>query len=161
MPYHLQSIANPTGRETPYKLYYFTTPVGGRKVIPSPSDSPANERLSQPSQWEATILQIPRFLCGLFVYSSSPSTPTPDPIKEISSPLFWVFAYGFAVACFSLIAIILLVLNKPIFAGKLRVLFLSLTTLKTKQAFPVTPDGYLIRIHKECASWSVLLNRVN
>lgn len=45
-----------------YNNYYFTDPPGGKRVSSSVGNSPANETVSQLSQWKATILWIPILL---------------------------------------------------------------------------------------------------
>lgn len=66
------TIAGPRAREEkdPVKPWYlsfcFTSQQKGR-LLPSPCNSPANDRLSQLSQWEATVLGTPSLANGLFL----------------------------------------------------------------------------------------------
>lgn len=53
----LRSTQVPTGREV-----LAGSDAGGRKIFSLPGNSVANEKLSQLSQWKATILPISTFL---------------------------------------------------------------------------------------------------
>ena len=76
VPYHSSSIANPIGKDRLLRGDTTFLPKQEEESFSSwPSNSPNNERQSQLSQLEATILELSDYFSGLSVYNSPSQCP--------------------------------------------------------------------------------------
>lgn len=126
-PYHLQSVADPTGGDhlTLHRLdladgYHSTIPVGGRDTFLIP--------WQQLLQWKSTIFQTPSLLQWTFAFYSFPNFPLFS-LKKHASLLFLGLAYGFTAQLVCPRQQFFTFLNRPIFCrqNNWQCLFLRLT----------------------------------